>query len=160
MSATGLRALALRDVHEAAGARFAPFAGWDMPLQYEGIVTEHLAVRGRAGVFDVSHMGRVWVEGREATARLRSALTYDIRPLAPGEAHYALYCTEAGGIADDVFAFRLARSAGSSSTTRRTRRAGGSACSSSGARPRRHGRDRDARGAGARGEGRRRLDRR
>ena len=57
----GLRRLALRDHHEAAGARFAPFAGWEMPLQYQGTVREHVVVRKKVGVFDVSHLGRAWL---------------------------------------------------------------------------------------------------
>ncbi len=104
---TTLRKLPLRDRHEAAGARFAPFAGWEMPLQYEGTVREHEAVRQRAGIFDVSHLGRVWVQGPEAAAALRSVTTFDVTGLLVGKAHYSLYCTEAGGIADDVFVYRL-----------------------------------------------------
>ncbi|MYG90969.1 MAG: hypothetical protein F4188_05860 [Chloroflexi bacterium] len=70
--------LALRDRHMAQGARFAPFAGWEMPLQYEGIVAEHLAVRERVGVFDVSHLARAWVEGPDADELLRSVTTFDV----------------------------------------------------------------------------------
>ncbi|MBM4415980.1 MAG: glycine cleavage system aminomethyltransferase GcvT, partial [Chloroflexi bacterium] len=102
-----LRTLALRPQHVAAGARFAPFAGWEMPLQYAGIVAEHEAVRERAGVFDVSHLARVWVEGPGAGAALRRVTTYDVTRLAVGAAHYSLYSDERGGIADDVFAYRL-----------------------------------------------------
>jgi glycine cleavage system T protein (aminomethyltransferase) len=105
MSDDELRQLALRGAHADAGARFAPFAGWDMPLQYSGIVAEHQAVRQRSGMFDVSHMGRVQLDG--AGEQLRLATTYDVRQMEPGEAHYALYCTETGGIADDVFVYRL-----------------------------------------------------
>ena len=104
-----LRALALREQHVAAGARFAPFAGWEMPLQYAGIIAEHEAVRERAGVFDVSHLARVWVEGDGAGALLRSVTTYDVTRLAVGAAHYSLYCDERGGITDDVFVYRVAR---------------------------------------------------
>ena len=103
----GLRRLALRDRHEAAGARFAPFAGWEMPLQYQGTVREHEAVRERVGVFDVSHLGRAWLRGPRAAALLRSVTTFDVTTLAVGEAHYSLYCNEAGGIDDDVFVYRL-----------------------------------------------------
>lgn len=102
-----LRQLPLRDRHVALGARMAPFAGWEMPLQYEGVLEEHHAVRQRAGVFDVSHMGRVRLEGERAGDLLRSVTTFDVRRLAVGEAHYSLYCTEEGGIADDVFVYRL-----------------------------------------------------
>ncbi|MXX47122.1 MAG: glycine cleavage system aminomethyltransferase GcvT [Chloroflexi bacterium] len=99
--------LALRDRHMAQGARFAPFAGWEMPLQYEGIVAEHLAVRDRVGVFDVSHLARAWVEGPEAGELLRSVTTFDVTNLPEGQAHYSLYCNEAGGIEDDVFIYHL-----------------------------------------------------
>lgn len=99
--------LALDALHREAGARFAPFAGWDMPLQYEGIVAEHTAVRTSAGVFDVSHMGRATVEGPAAAERIRSTTSYDVTRMTPGRGHYALYCTEQGGIADDLFVYRL-----------------------------------------------------
>lgn len=102
-----LRQLALRDRHQALGARFVPFAGWEMPLQYSGIVAEHQAVRSGVGVFDVSHLGRVWLRGPGAAARLRSVTTFDVSAIAPGNAHYSLYCEPDGGIADDVFVYRL-----------------------------------------------------
>ena len=102
-----LRQLALRERHAARSARFAPFAGWEMPLQYEGIVAEHEAVRTRAGVFDVSHLARAWLCGREAGARLRSVTTFDVTALDAGVAHYSLYCNAAGGIEDDVFVYHL-----------------------------------------------------
>ena len=103
-----LRQLSLRDRHEALGARFAPFAGWEMPLQYQGIVGEHHAVRKGVGVFDVSHLGRALVQGPRAGPLLRSVTTFDVNRLAVGRAHYSLYCNEAGGIDDDVFIYRLA----------------------------------------------------
>ncbi|MYB21383.1 MAG: glycine cleavage system aminomethyltransferase GcvT [Chloroflexi bacterium] len=115
MSATGpngrsravLTPLTLRERHLAAGARFAPFAGWEMPLQYEGIVAEHRGVRERVGVFDVSHLARAWVEGSEAAEMLRSVTTFDVTTLPEGKAHYSLYCNETGGIEDDVFIYHL-----------------------------------------------------
>lgn len=103
----GLRGLALRDRHEAAGARFAPFAGWEMPLQYQGTVREHEAVREQAGVFDVSHLGRAWLRGPGAASLLRSVTTFDVTTLEAGKAHYSLYCNNAGGIDDDVFVYHL-----------------------------------------------------
>ncbi len=103
----GLRELALRERHEAAGARFAPFAGWEMPLQYQGTVREHEAVRERVGVFDVSHLGRAWLRGPRAASLLRSATTFDVTALGVGKAHYSLYCNTAGGIDDDVFVYHL-----------------------------------------------------
>ncbi len=107
MTTAALRQLPLAEQHRALGARFAPFAGWEMPIQYTGIVEEHKAVRERAGVFDVSHMGRVFVVGNDAARLLRRAVTYKVDQFAEGEAHYALMCNEAGGILDDVFVYRL-----------------------------------------------------
>ena len=78
-----------------------------MPLQYQGIVGEHEAVRERAGVFDVSHLARAWVQGPEAASLLRSVTTFDVTTLPVGKAHYSLYCNEAGGIEDDVFIYHL-----------------------------------------------------
>ncbi len=104
---SGLTELVLRERHEALGARFAPFAGWEMPLQYGGIVGEHEAVRERVGVFDVSHLARAWVEGPRAASLLRSVTTFDVTTLPVGKAHYSLYCNDAGGIEDDVFIYHL-----------------------------------------------------
>ena len=103
-----LNQLALNAIHKRFGARFAPFAGWSMPVQYAGIVEEHMAVRERAGVFDVSHMGRLYVSGSGAADTLRAAVTYKVDQLKPGKAHYALMCDEQGAILDDVFVYRLA----------------------------------------------------
>jgi aminomethyltransferase len=85
-----------------------PFAGWEMPVQYTGIVDEHNAVRGAAGMFDVSHMGRFEVHGPDAGRFLRYVCTWDMARLAPGEGHYAAACREDGGILDDVYVFCLA----------------------------------------------------
>ena len=103
-----LRRLALHERHVRLGARFAAFAGWEMPIQYEGIIAEHEAVRMAAGVFDVSHLGRCWIEGPGAGEQLRSITTYNVLRMKPGTAHYSLYCNEEGGIDDDVFVYRLA----------------------------------------------------
>ncbi|MGQ9572593.1 MAG: glycine cleavage system aminomethyltransferase GcvT [Dehalococcoidia bacterium] len=102
-----LRRTALYAEHVALGARLVPFAGWEMPLQYKGIVEEHHTVRQRVGLFDVSHMGRLEVTGPDAAPFLRSLATYDIARLAVGEGHYAVVCQEDGGILDDVYVFRL-----------------------------------------------------
>jgi aminomethyltransferase len=107
VTAADLRHLALEDQHRALGARFMPFAGWDMPVQYQGIVEEHKAVREHAGVFDVSHMGRLFVVGDDAAKLIRRVVTYDVTRLAEGDAHYALMCNEDGGILDDVFVYRI-----------------------------------------------------
>ncbi len=105
----GLRRLALRDRHIAFGARLVPFAGWEMPLQYAGIVAEHAAVRTRAGIFDVSHLGRCLIEGPRAAELLRSVTTYDVGRMPPGLAHYSLYCNSGGGIDDDVFVYHVSK---------------------------------------------------
>ena len=106
--AAPLRHLRLEARHQEAGARWVPFAGWHMPLQYEGIVAEHTSVRQRLGLFDVSHLGRVWVRGEEAADWIRGITTYDVKRLRPGRAHYSLYCTTEGGIVDDVFIYHVA----------------------------------------------------
>ncbi|MFQ5471522.1 MAG: glycine cleavage system aminomethyltransferase GcvT, partial [Dehalococcoidia bacterium] len=98
----------LYDEHVELGARMVPFAGWEMPVQYEGIVEEHRAVRERSGAFDVSHMGRFEVHGPEAAAFLRYVNTWDVTRLAPGEGHYSVMCRQDGGILDDVYVFCLA----------------------------------------------------
>src|SRR4051794_29248509 len=94
--------------HAAAGARLVPFAGWEMPVQYKGIREEHEAVRERAGVFDVSHMGQIETCGPQAVGFLQHVLTNDVRRIPEGGAQYALICLEDGGIIDDLFTYRLA----------------------------------------------------
>jgi aminomethyltransferase len=84
-----------------------PFAGWEMPVQYEGIKEEHSAVRTHAGMFDVSHMGEVEVEGPGALAFLQLALSNDVAKLDLGGAQYSCLCAEDGGVLDDLFAYRL-----------------------------------------------------
>lgn len=103
-----LRTTPLRDRHVAAGAKLVPFAGWEMPLQYSGIGGEHLAVRQRAGVFDVSHMGQLEVVGARAEALVERLLTARITGLEVGAARYGVVCREDGGCLDDVIAYRLA----------------------------------------------------
>jgi aminomethyltransferase len=97
----------LHDRHVAAGARLVPFAGWEMPVQYEGIRAEHLAVRERAGVFDVSHMGEIETSGPDAEAFLQRVLSNDVTRLADGGAQYSVLCQEDGGVLDDLFSYRL-----------------------------------------------------
>ena len=97
----------LHDRHVALGARMVPFAGWEMPVQYEGVIQEHRAVRTDAGVFDVSHMGEIEVEGPRAHEFLQSLLSNDLDKLAPGQAQYTLLTNEGGGIIDDLIAYRL-----------------------------------------------------
>ncbi len=98
---------ALYDEHRRLGGRMVPFAGYDMPVQYAGIVEEHNAVRERAGMFDVSHMGRFEVHGQEAGHFLRYISTWEMTRLQPGEGHYSAACREDGGILDDIYVFCL-----------------------------------------------------
>ncbi|MDE3024961.1 MAG: glycine cleavage system aminomethyltransferase GcvT [Acidobacteriota bacterium] len=93
--------------HVELGARMVPFAGWEMPVQYEGVIPEHRAVRSDAGVFDVSHMGEIEIEGPQATALLQGLLSNDLEKIAPGEAQYTLLTNERGGIVDDLIVYRL-----------------------------------------------------
>ncbi len=97
----------LYDRHVALGARLVPFAGWEMPVQYEGVIPEHRAVRSDAGAFDVSHMGELVVEGAEAREFLQSVLSNDVERLEPGLAQYTLLTNEQGGIVDDLIAYEL-----------------------------------------------------
>jgi aminomethyltransferase len=102
-----LRRTPLYERHVGAGARMVPFAGWEMPVQYEGVISEHLAVRSDCGVFDVSHMGQLHVEGPNAGALLQSLLSNDLDRLSDGEAQYTLLTNERGGIVDDLIAYRM-----------------------------------------------------
>lgn len=83
------------------------FAGWEMPIHYSGVVDEYQAVRSRAGLFDVSHMGRVGVQGSGAVPFLQRVTTNDVAALSPMQAHYSMVCNERGGIKDDIFVYRL-----------------------------------------------------
>jgi aminomethyltransferase len=103
-----LRRTALFDRHRALGARIIDFSGWEMPVQYAGIIEEHRAVRSRAGLFDLSHMGEVWVSGTDAGAGLAHALVTDPPALKVGRAHYSTICAEDGGIIDDLIVYRVA----------------------------------------------------
>lgn len=105
-----LRHTTLYDRHRDAGARLVPFAGWAMPIEYEGIRTEHLAVRSGAGLFDVSHMGQVESNGPGALAFLQRVLSNDVGKIAVGGAQYSLLCREDGGVLDDLFTYRLGES--------------------------------------------------
>jgi aminomethyltransferase len=107
-STVPLQRTPLYDRHAAAGARLVPFAGWEMPVQYEGVIAEHQAVRGNVGVFDVSHMGQLHVEGPSAHELLQGMLSNDLGRLADGEAQYTLLTNERGGIVDDLIAYRIA----------------------------------------------------
>src|SRR4029077_8182166 len=97
----------LFEKHVELGAKIVPFAGWEMPVQYEGVREEHLAVRTHAGMFDVSHMGEVEVEGPGALAFLQRVLSNDVAAIEIGGAQYSCLCNEDGGVLDDLFAYRL-----------------------------------------------------
>jgi aminomethyltransferase len=94
--------------HVALGARMVEFAGWSMPVQYSGILEEHRAVRTRAGLFDLSHMGELFVEGDDAAKALGYALVTDPASLKIGRAHYSMICFPSGGVLDDLIVYRLA----------------------------------------------------
>lgn len=95
------------DWHASHGARLVDFAGWHMPIQYSSITEEHLAVRGRAGLFDIAHMGRLQFDGPDACRFLDHLLTNDVARLKLGQVRYSLICREDGGILDDVLVYRL-----------------------------------------------------
>jgi len=97
----------LHERHVELGARMVPFAGWEMPVQYQGVIAEHRAVRTDGGVFDVSHMGELEVEGPRALELLQATLSNDLDRLEPGEAQYTLLTNEDGGIVDDLIAYRV-----------------------------------------------------
>ena len=106
-TAASLKHTPLYDLHHAAGAKLVPFAGWEMPVEYEGIRPEHAAVRTHAGVFDVSHMGEVETEGPEAVAFLQRVLSNDVSAIEIGGAQYSCLTNEEGGVIDDLFTYRL-----------------------------------------------------
>jgi aminomethyltransferase len=106
--APSLRHSPLHERHRQAGAKLIPFAGWEMPVQYAGIRSEHLAVRRHAGVFDVSHMGQIETCGPGAVELLQRLLSNDVRRLPEGGAQYSVMCREDGGVLDDLISYRLA----------------------------------------------------
>jgi aminomethyltransferase len=107
VSDQALRRTPLFEQHKELGGKLVPFAGWEMPVLYEGIREEHSAVRTHAGMFDVSHMGEVEVEGPGALAFLQRVLSNDVGELEVGGAQYSCLCQEDGGVLDDLFAYRL-----------------------------------------------------
>ena len=108
MSEPSLKRTPLYDAHVAAGARLVDFAGWEMPVQYEGVRPEHVAVRTGCGVFDVSHMGEIETRGAEALDLLQRLLSNDVGKIEVGGAQYSVLCRDDGGILDDLFTYRLA----------------------------------------------------
>jgi aminomethyltransferase len=107
-ASTPLKRTPLYAAHVRCGGKIVPFAGWEMPVQYTGILEEHNVVRQHAGLFDISHMGEIYVSGTGAEAFLNRLLTNDLRKAATGQAQYTLLCNERGGIIDDLIAYRLA----------------------------------------------------
>jgi aminomethyltransferase len=107
MAVENLQRTPLFDRHREGGAKLVPFAGWEMPVSYDGIIEEHTAVRTHAGMFDVSHMGEVEVEGPGALPFLQRVLSNDVAAIAVGGAQYSCLCNEEGGVLDDLFTYRL-----------------------------------------------------
>lgn len=106
--ANDLATTPLHDIHQALGARMMPFGGFQMPVQYTGIIDEHKAVRTAAGLFDVSHMGEVSVSGPNARTFVQQLVTNDVNRLHPGRAMYTVMCRETGGIVDDLLVYMIA----------------------------------------------------
>ena len=107
---TALKPTPLHARHLAAGARMVPYAGWDMPVEYSGITAEHLAVRSRAGVFDVSHMGEIEIAGKDALKTVQHLTSNDASRLTTGQAQYSALLTPDGTFVDDILVYRMAPS--------------------------------------------------
>ena len=103
-----LNRTSLYDTHVSSGGRMVPFGGWEMPIQYISILNEARAVRSGAGVFDVSHMGRVDIYGPDAARFLDSVLSINVQGMRTSRARYNLICNESGGIIDDCIVYRRA----------------------------------------------------
>ncbi|MFN0170264.1 MAG: glycine cleavage system aminomethyltransferase GcvT [Bryobacteraceae bacterium] len=103
-----LKATPLNSVHRASGAKMVDFGGWDMPVQYSGIIVEHLTVRNAVGLFDVSHMGEIEVQGPEAERLVNHVATNDASKLKLGQAHYSALLYEHGGFVDDILVHKVA----------------------------------------------------
>ena len=102
-----MKQTALYEIHKALGAKIVPFAGYEMPIQYDGIKAEHLAVRNSIGVFDVSHMGEFLIDGPNALDLVQSVCSNDAACLAIGQAQYSCFPNSNGGIVDDLIIYRL-----------------------------------------------------
>ena len=96
------------EIHQQLGAKIVPFGGFEMPVQYKGIMEEHKAVRGSVGVFDVSHMGEFFVTGKNALAFLQRVTVNDVAKLVPGQAQYSAMCYDNAGIVDDLLVYKIA----------------------------------------------------
>ena len=109
MSTENLKKTPLNAAHRALGGKMVDFGGWDMPVQYPaGVIEEHIATRTRAGLFDVSHMGEIWVEGPDAIPFVNRITTNDVTKLVDGQAHYSALPNEDGGVVDDLLVYRFA----------------------------------------------------
>jgi len=102
-----LKQTPLLEKHRALGAKIVPFAGWQMPVSYKGIIEEHKAVRNNVGLFDIGHMGLIKIEGDEALALIQKVATNDAAKLEPNQCQYSVLCNESGGTIDDVLVYRL-----------------------------------------------------
>lgn len=107
MDGSAMKRTPLYERHKELGAKTVEFGGWEMPVQYSGIVDEHLATRNAAGLFDISHMGQIEVRGSNALAFLQSIATQDVASIPKGFANYSLLCYPDGGIVDDIFIYHL-----------------------------------------------------
>jgi aminomethyltransferase len=106
-----MKSIPLKSRHEALGASFTDFGGWEMPVRYSSDLAEHHAVRNSAGLFDISHMGEIFIEGKQAAELLDFALVGAASEIAIGRAKYSLICNEDGGIIDDLIVYRLGQNA-------------------------------------------------
>jgi len=104
---TEIKTIPLEAFHKAKGARFVPFAGWNMPVQYTSIIQEHLTVRNSVGLFDVSHMGEIILTGKDSIKYLNHLLTNDYSGLQVGASKYSMLCYPDGGVVDDLIVYRL-----------------------------------------------------
>ena len=97
----------LEGEHSALGAKLGPFGGWNMPIEYEGALAEHRSVRERVGLFDLTHLGKVEVDGPGALALLQGVVTNDVAAIEVGEAQYNLVLNEGGGVIEDLIVYRM-----------------------------------------------------
>lgn len=104
---TALKTTPLFEVHKKLGAKLAPFAGWNMPIQFSGVIQEHLCVRNGVGIFDVSHMGEIDVRGKESKKLLQKLITNDIEKMSDHSILYTVMCHEDGGVVDDLLVHRF-----------------------------------------------------
>ena len=108
MTQSELKRTVFFDAHVASGAKMVDFGGWEMPIQYAGLSKEHLNTRSHVGLFDVSHMGEVWIEGPDAHAAVKRWVTSSV-DIVDGQAQYSLLCNEEGGIVDDIIVYRFSK---------------------------------------------------